>query len=975
LKSDSTSIEAESTKPVTSTSSPDIPDQATRAPVKIVGIGASAGGLEAFEQFLINVPVNTDMGFVLIQHLDPTHDSMLTDILQRHITLKVMEASEDAKVSRNCVYVIPPNRDMTICKGRLKLIEPEQPHGFRMPIDFFLRSLAEDQGEKAIGIILSGTGSDGTLGLRAILGAGGVTLVQEPGEAKYSAMPKSAIDNGFAAHVMPVRNMGSFLANGKTTNTFVLGRSIASDSHPELHQILQQVRAVTGNDFSEYKKSTMGRRVERRMLQQKIEDSGIYVRYLKENPEEVKLLFNDLLINVTSFFRDPEAFEILKRDILPALLANKPDQYVLRIWVEACSTGEEAYSIAMLVHEFLGEANRRLKVMIFATDVDDHAIAVARAGIYPLNISQDVLPERLERFFVKQESFYHISKVIREMVVFAVHNVIKDPPFTKIDLLSCRNLMIYLEQDLQNRLLPILHYALKPGGVLFLSPSESIGNHVELFTPISRKWRFYRKTQSYSSPSAKFEVDIPIVTTKATKQVATSTGGKEPDFAELSRGVLLHLYAPASVVTDLTGNILYVHGDTGKYLRPAPGRASLNVGEMARGTLQSELRMAIDSVARSGKPVVGLELPIDGDETISDRQIFIRFSVRLLPTGANASALLVSFEEVSRPLPPKLFEGKKESVSRERKHIQQLESDLAYTREELEATVEQQQSSNEELKSSNEEMQSTNEELQSVNEELVTVNAELHNKIEQLASMQNDMKNLFDNITVGIIFLNENLAIRRFTREATRIYPLVASDIDRQLGDFKSTLVNDDLLSNAKQVLASLLPSECEVCTPDGQWFLARIQPYRTLENTVEGVVMTFTDISKLVKAHEEVRESRNFAEAIVDTVRQPMIVLDGALHLISASRSFYSEFKVSEAATLGRSIFDLGDGQWDIPALRRLLETIVVQNQSFENYIVEHDFPVIGHRKLLLNGRRIIAKSGDTKLILLAMEEARDEI
>jgi two-component system CheB/CheR fusion protein len=973
LKPDSTPLETES-RLVRSDGSFETPVQATQVPIKIVGIGASAGGLEAFEQFLKNIPADSDMGFVLIQHLDPTHHSMLTDILQRHVTLKVMEASDDVEVARNAVYVIPPNRDMTICKGRLKLVEPGQPHGFRMPIDSFFRSLAEDQGEKAIGIVLSGTGSDGTLGLRAVLGAGGVTLVQDPEEAKYDAMPKSAIANGYAAHVMPVKKMGSFLANGKTSNSFVLGRSVASDFHPELHQILQQVHSVTGNDFSEYKKSTMGRRVERRMQQQKIEETGIYARYLKENPDEVKLLFSDLLINVTSFFRDPEAFEILKRDILPALLTNKPDPYVLRIWVEACSTGEEAYSIAILLREYIDEVNQRLKVAIFATDVDGHAISVARAGIYPLSISQDVLPDRLQRFFVKQESFYRVNKVIREMVVFAVHNVIKDPPFTKIDLLSCRNLLIYLEQDLQNRLLPIFHYALKPGGVLFLSPSESIGSHVELFTPINRKWKFYRTTQTYSSPSAKFEVSIPIVTTKTDNQAGTTTGANESNFAELSRGVLLQLYAPASVVTDLTGNILYVHGDTGKYLRPAPGRASLNVIEMARGNLQSELRMAIKSVAGGGKPLVGLELPLNADEINSDRQIFIRFSVRLLPTGTNASALMVSFEEINRPLPAKPAKGKRESISMERKQIEQLERDLAYTKEELEATVEQQQSSNEELKSSNEEMQSTNEELQSVNEELVTVNAELHNKIEQLASMQNDMKNLFDNITVGIIFLNEHLAIRRFTREATRIYPLVDSDIDRQLGDFKSTLVNDDLLRNAKQVLSSLLPSECEICTADGHWFLARIQPYRTLEDTVEGVVMTFTDISKLVNAHEEVRESRNFAEAIVDTVRQPMLVLDGALHLISASQSFYSEFQVSEAATLGRSIFDLGDGQWDIPALRQLLETILVENQSFENYIVEHDFPVIGHQKLVLNGRRIIAKSGDTKLILLAMEKARDE-
>ena len=963
------------------------PQDAHSAGFPIVGLGASAGGLEAFEQFFRSAPPDSGMAFVLVSHLDPSHASILTEILQRTTTMPVAEAQDQMAVAPNCVYVIPPNRDMAIFHGVLQLSVPEQPRGQRMPIDAFLRSLADDQGENAVGVILSGTGTDGTLGLRAILGAGGVSLVQEPATAKYDGMPTSAIQAGYATHILPVEKMPEALLAGIYTLAIHQETPPAPAAVSGMNRILMLLRTTTGHDFSLYKKSTIGRRIERRMSQHNIENTEVYARYLKEHPAEVHTLFKELLINVTSFFRDAEAFAALKQDILPLLLEGKPEGYVIRVWVAGCASGEEAYSIAMLLREFMDETRQEFKIQLYATDLDEDAIAVARAGIYPPNIAQDVHPERLRRFFFKEEAGYRVKKYIREMVVFATQNVIKDPPFTRLDLLSCRNLMIYLEPELQNRLIPAFHYALKPGGVLFLSPSESIGNHPELFTAISRKWKFYRASGTIASTRAVMSGGLLWTrdpNTKGPDEVTKKI--KETNFAELTRRALLQSYAPASVVTDLKGNILFVHGDTGKYLRPAPGQATLNVVDMAREGLQLELRAALNSAGQDA-PTLSREISVKNN---GDLQA-VSFSVRPLPTAdASEKLLLVSFQDVAHPMSEKLApgqpgRGKGVAPGRgELRRVEELERELAYSRENLQATIEEQQASNEELKSTNEELQSTNEELQStneeletskeelqsVNEELITVNAELQAKIEQLAGMQNDMKNLLDNINVGTIFLDEQLNIKRFTREAAQVYRLVASDLGRPLGDIKSNIEDEDLLADAQAVLDTLVPREREVHTVGGAWYLARIQPYRTLDNVIEGVVLTFADISQRVAAEAAVREARALAEGIVDTVREPLIVLDGKLKIISASRSFYRDFRTTAEDTVGRHFYDLGNRQWDIPKLRELLETILPRDQSFEGYVVEHDFPGVGQRKMLLNARRISGGNGDAQLILLAMEE-----
>ncbi len=964
-------------------------NQRPLSPFPVVGLGASAGGLEAFEQFFQHVAPDSGMAYVLVSHLAPDHVSILTEIMQRNTRITVTEAEDQMVIAPNNVYVIPPNRDMTIFNGTLQLSLPDQPHGQRMPIDSFLRTLAEDQGEKSFGIILSGTGSDGTLGLRAILGAGGVTLVQEPSSAKFDGMPTSAIKAGYATQVLPPEQMPQALLESTRHQVFQpkqLPTVTATNQAGGTNRILMQMRTATGHDFSQYKKSTIGRRIERRMSQHDITDIEVYARYLKEHPDEIQVLFKELLINVTSFFRDPEAFDALRNEILPQLFQNKPENYVFRVWVAGCASGEEAYSIAILLRELMKDRKSEFKIQIYATDLDDDAIAIARAGLYPPNIVQDMSAERLRRFFSKEEAGYRVKKEIREMVVFAVQNVIKDPPFTKLDLLCCRNLMIYLEADLQSRLIPAFHFALKPGGVLFLSPSESIGNHTDLFKPLHRKWKLYGATPSIASTRAMLADGMNWSADKTGKAAETKMSNNKPGlFSELAKQQLLQSYAPASVVTNPKGDLLYVHGEIGRFLRPAPGEVSLNIVDMTRDEMQAPLRIAIHKAEKTGEPTLDhkVELKVNGEVH------HVCFSLRSLP-GAEIEHgyLLVSFQALEDDVPEKTALGKKRLAKSFRgsaatARIEELEGELKNTKENLRSTIEDHQASNDELKSINEEMQSTNEELQStneeletskeemqsVNEELITVNTELQSKIEQLAGMQNDMKNLLDNINVGTVFLDNKFNIKRFTRDATAIYRFVTSDIGRALNDIKSNLEEDELLADAQAVLDDLTTREREVRTLAGDWYAVRIQPYRTLDNVIEGVVINFTNINQRVASDSAIKEARMLAEGIVDTVRDPLVVLDDSLKVISASRSFYQRFRVSEKATIGKLIYDLGNHQWDIPDLRQLLEKILPDSQSFDDFAVEHDFPEIGHHKMLLNARRIIDANGKTQMILLSMQ------
>lgn len=871
------------------------------APFPIVGIGASAGGLEAFEAFFRACPADTGMGFVLVPHLDPGHVSLLTEILQRRTAMTVVEARDQVAVAPNEVFVIPPNREMSIINGVLQVHLPEQPRGQRMPIDGFLRALAKDQAERAIGIILSGTATDGTLGLRAIFGAGGVCLVQDPASARYDSMPKSAIAAGYATHILPVEQMPAMLLQLTRHYAYHLGLPAAQ---PEktisgINHILLQLRSATGHDFSLYKKSTIGRRIERRMVQHAIDDLAVYARFLKDNPVEIQALFKELLINVTNFFRDPEAFIALKLSILPPLLAAKPAGSVFRVWVAGCASGEEAYSIAMLLQELLDEDTLTKATItrapawdfqIFATDIDDDAIATARAGSYPPNIAQDVTPERLRQFFIKdpdERGGFKVKKGIREKVVFAVHSVIKDPPFTKLDLLSCRNLLIYLESEQQERLIPSFHYALNPDGVLFLSSSESIANHPDLFAPLDRKWKFYRaKATTAHSVSIRHNLNWTFMQPIETIVPVAAGNTTAKGIAELSQRALLQAFAPTSVTTDRHGNILYVHGDAGNYLRPPPGLISTQVVEMARPGLQLELRAALLAAATLAKPTLNREVTLPGDDGGSRT---VSLNVRPLPgVAANGeNLLLVSFQDVPTASAARRPRGKRGKdgeggaapTSADALRVGELEREVAYARENLQSTIEAQQASNEELKSANEELQSTNEELQSTNEELetskeelqslneevLTVNSELNAKMEQFSGIQNDMKNLLDNINTGTLFLDHQLTIRRYTREALKIYPLIASDIGRPLADIQSNFDSKSLLAELQAVRDTLVPKEREVRTTDGKWYLARIQPYRTLDNVIEGVVLTFTEVTDFKRLSDAVQRN----EAILATAQE----------------------------------------------------------------------------------------------------------
>ena len=878
----------------------------------IVGIGASAGGLEAFEAFFRACPANTGIAFVLVPHLDPNHQSLLTEILQRSTAMPVVEALDQVIVAADHVYIIPPNREMAILNGVLQLSEPTEARGQRMPIDGFLRSLADDQGEHAIGVILSGTATDGTLGLRAILGAGGVCMVQEPSTAKYDGMPQSAIGAGYLTHILPVENMPAMLQEITRLAVFrqKVPRIPPTAELSGLNQILLQVRNGTGHDFSLYKKSTVGRRVERRMAKHCIEDRAVYARFLKENPLEVRTLFKELLINVSSFFREPEAFRVLKAEILPALLADKGEGEVFRVWVAGCASGEEAYSIAILLREIMEETHKEVGVQIYATDLADEVIIEARRGLYPPNIVQDVTPERLRRFFIKDDAGYKISKAIRDMVIFAVQSVIKDPPFTKLDLLSCRNLMIYLEPEQQERLIPNFHFALKPGGVLFLSSSESIPSQPALFQVLDRKWKFYRANKVVATPHL----------TLSARAARVDKASKEPEIivmekpktcagtvADLSNRILLKAYAPASVTTDHRGNILYVHGDISQYLAPPPGPVTTNVLDMAREDLQVDLRAAVLNAATQGVPTLNRPVTLKHQGDLS----MVSFSVRLLPAthglaGDTARLLLVSFQEVSRVARKRAL--KPADASR----FEQMERELAYAKENLQATIETQQATNEELKSANEELQSSNEELQSANEELetskeelqslneetITVNTELHAKIDQMNDVQNDLKNLMDSVRTGTVFLDQHLAIRRYTPEALKIYRLIPADIGRALSNIKTSLEDDSLLAEAQKVLDTLLPFEREVQTVDGAWYLARVQPYRTLDNFILGVVLSFTEVTDFKRSSDAVKRSETLlatAQSIIHLGSWELEVATGEAYW---SEEMYSLFGYPHSTT-----------------------------------------------------------------------------
>jgi two-component system CheB/CheR fusion protein len=831
----------------------------------IVGIGASAGGLEALEKFLSHVPEKSGMAFVVIQHLDPTHKGILVEILQRVTAMKVIQVRNGMKVQPNYVYVIPPNKDMSILHGTLRLFDPLAPRGLRLPIDSFFRSLAEDRQQRSIAVILSGMGSDGTMGIRAIKENAGIVLVQEPASAKFDGMPKSAVTSGLADFVAPVEELpGKIVA-------YVAHRPFAKTELPledgarsSLEKIFILLRTHTGHDFSFYKKNTLYRRIERRMGIHKIDKITTYVRYLQENPQERELLFKELLIGVTNFFRDPSAWAQVKEEVIPALLSNRPARGVLRAWIPGCSTGEEAYSLAIIFREALDhmQSTERTTLQIFATDLDREAVDQARRGFFPANITVDVSQERLDRFFIKTENGYQISKEIRETTIFSTQNVIMDPPFTKLDIISCRNLLIYLTPEAQRKLVPLFHFSLNPGGFLFLGSSETIGASTDLFSTLPGKSRLYKCSTS-ALRARPVEFPSSFVPAQPSVQEEREAPGAIVNLQALADRILLQYSSPPAVLVNGEGDILYINGRTGKYLEPAAGKANWNIFAMAREGLRYELTNAFQKAVRQRDPVTlkGLKAGTNGDEET------VMITIRLIeePEALRGLFMIVFTEAVS--LPETKSKGRSPTGTSGQRELEnelrQAREDLRNTREEMQSSQEELKSTNEELQSSNEELQSTNEELttskeemQSMNEELQTVNAELQAKIDELSRLNNDMTNLFNSTDIAILFVDNTLNVRRFTIYATKLFKLIGSDIGRPITDLATDLDYPEMSEDVREVLRTLVFVEKEIATHDDRWFAARIMPYRTLENMIDGAVITFTDITVAKTLEARLRET-----------------------------------------------------------------------------------------------------------------------
>ncbi|MBK1719452.1 chemotaxis protein CheB [Thiocystis violacea] len=991
----------------------DAPGEATRSEVRaepsaepptfpIVGIGASAGGLAAFEAFFSGIPpdVATGMAFVLVQHLAPDHKSLLTELVGRYTRMRVQEIEDGMPVSPDCVYIIPPNQDLALFGGRLHLLESSAPRGLRLPIDSFFRSLARDRHERAIGVILSGTGSDGTLGARAIKGEGGLVMVQEPRTAAYDGMPRSVIAAGLADFMLPPVDMPARLM-AYASHAFVkVPQVFASSPKTEdaLAKICLLLRDKTSHDFSQYKQSTLVRRIERRMALHQLEHRDEYARYLQQDPEEIESLFHDLLIGVTSFFRDPEAFAVLEQEVIPRLFAGKPAGAAVRVWVCGCSTGEEAYSIAMLLQEHLEQLKQTFKVQVFATDVDARAIERARAGVYPASIAADLSPERLARFFTEEpnEGVYRIRKTTRDLLIFSEQDLIRDPPFSRLDLISCRNLLIYLDGDLQKRLIPLFYYSLNPYGTLFLGNSESIGEFLTLFAPISRKWKLYirqdRLPGALTTASPALGSFLPSLQTSLRPpiQAPLEPGRSKPDLRALTEAALLRHYEPAGVLINGRGEILHIYGRTGQYLEPADGDAAMNIFNMAREGLRRPLTNALHRAVARQETVHLPDLRVKTNGDFSGVNLTVRPESFLGP-DVTSDLYLVVLEAIPKAVAAAVDAEGTDSASPtgDDRRIADLELELRAKEEYLQTTLEEMETANEELKSTNEEMQSVNEELQStneeletskeelqsVNEELATVNAELQSKVVDLSRANNDMNNLLSGTGVATIFVDHQSRITRFTPAATQLIKLIQSDLGRPVGDIVSNLFDyHSLVEDVTEVLRTLIPLEKEVRTLQDALYLLRIGPYRTLNNVIEGAVITFVDISSRRRMEEELRVARVLAEGVVDAMRDPLLVLDADLRVISANRAYGRCFRTIQAEVLGRCLYDLGNGQWDTPALRRLLRDLQSQGTGFDDYRMPLDLPGVGSCTMRLNARGLDPVAGKIEVILFAIEGVSED-
>lgn len=841
-------------------------------PTYILGIGASAGGLEPLEQFLASIPPHSNMAYVVVQHLDPTQKTLLTELLQRVTPMSVREATQGMAIEPHCVYVIPPNTELSVVDGSLHLAPPLEPRGLRLPINVLFSSLASTQRERAIGVVLSGMGSDGTLGLQAIKAVGGLTAVQQPDTAQFAAMPQSAITASCADIIAPPDELSAriqaCLAQAPDSEVPDESSVESGVELTPLQRILRLLQQRTRHDFSLYKPSTLHRRIERRMAIHEIANLTLYGDYLEHNPGETDLLFKEVLIGVTHFFRDEEVWQHLLEVTLPELLARPHSEPNLRAWVVGCSTGEEAYSLAMIFTEALDKlpSAHKFTLQIFASDLNPDAIATARRGHYPAEISNSVSAERLARFFTATGNGYQINRAIRDRVLFAQQDVVLDPPFTRLDLISCRNLLIYFDQSLQGKLMPLFHYSLRAGGVLLLGSSETVGRYTKLFAPIQSKLRLYLRQDIAAGGDTRLPVKSFPPLSRIAKELpvpANNTSNPPNDnLQEAADQVLLQVYAPAAVVLNNEGDIVYISGRTGKYLEPAAGKANWNFHAMVRESLRAAIGNALRQVADQGEPLhlqnLQVQLPGGGLQSVD-----ITVQALREPTALRGMKMIV-FRDIAQAHASAASKNTPKTTTQQAyaAELQQCQDEIQTLREENRASREELQSANEELQSTNEELQSTNEELttskeemQSMNEELQTINAEMQTKLDDLALAQSDMKNLLNSIEIAILFLDQNLNLRRFTDLASKIINIREGDIGRPLSDLTTSLQYPDLNEDALNTLSTLAFSEKQITTTDDRWFTVRIMPYRRLDNVIDGVVITLVDITATKELEQALRK------------------------------------------------------------------------------------------------------------------------
>jgi two-component system, chemotaxis family, CheB/CheR fusion protein len=947
----------------------------------VVGLGASAGGLEAVRKLLAALPADTGFAFVLIQHLDPSHRSMLVELLARDTTMKVAQAADGMPIERNCLYVIPPHADLVVRNGLLQISQPQEREGLHLPFDSFLRSLAEDYGPRAVAVILSGTGNDGSVGLKAISEKGGLVIAQEPQEAAFDGMPRSAIATGAVDLVLPAANIPHALIQYAQQHPSPgAGRKAAPQDEvtdKSLAAIVDLLRSRTSQDFAHYKKGTLVRRIQRRMALAKVKEIDNYIETLREDGHELELLARELLIHVTSFFRDPAAFAALAKTVIPQVVRQHAGDQPIRAWVPGCSSGEEAYSIAMLFFEEFAAAQRSLKLQIFASDVSPEAIAHGRSGLYPGSIKADVSAERLARFFTREDQGYRVTRNLRDSITFTVQDVLTDPPLSRLDLISCRNLLIYLQPDEQEKVLSLFHFALREGGLLFLGASETTGKLADYFEPVPDTLRAFRRV----GPSRPRERTLaPNVVERARSlwpRVAAHVEPKRPNLADLVQQALVEAYAPAAVLVNRRHQGLYFFGPTDRYLHVATGEPSRHLPAMLRPGLASKFRAAARQASQdhAAATVRGAQVRRNGGS------VAVSICARPLQYEGE-ELLLITFADE-----PKQKAVVTTGSPAETARVEQIEEELEATRKDLETTIRELESSNQELtalneeavsmneefQSTNEELETSREELQSLNEELTTVNSQLQESLERERQTSNDLKNILNSSLIATVFLDKNLNIRFFTPAAAPLFNLIATDIGRPLGDLLIRFSGVDLLADARNVLENLQPIKREIRSGAGAWYVCGASPYRTTEKLIEGVVINLVDISDLKAGEEGLRLARvhaEYIEAIINTIREPLVVLDAELRVISASQSFYQFFRCTPGQTVGRLLPDTDAHHLDTPALRALIDRIKNGDRSIKDYEMAIDLPPAGRRTLVLTAEDIQEAENGGRRILISFND-----